>query len=90
MAACAARAGIRSPPRSSPPAQVMEAFLGTLAIAIITALAYLAYKHPKGYQLLFGPLWRSVVAVLGAMVVWNFGGASVWATGRIVQTFALG
>jgi hypothetical protein len=48
-----------------------ELFTGIL-LSIGGGLAYLAYKHPKGYSLLFSYLYFSGIGVYLILVFWNF------------------
>jgi len=49
----------------------VETFLGGLALAVLTGLTILAYRHPDGYKKVAWPLmWVSAVALVGT-AIWN-------------------
>ncbi len=51
----------------------MEGFLGGLALAIITSLAWLAYRHPKGYDKALGYLLLFLFCGAVCMTAFGFG-----------------
>lgn len=51
----------------------MENFVGAAALAVLTGLTWLAYKHPSGYSVISIPLLSVNAAAFGLGVAYNLG-----------------
>jgi hypothetical protein len=50
---------------------MLETLVTSLILALISSLAYLAYKHPKAYAKIYAPILVSMLCVLIALTAWD-------------------
>lgn len=50
----------------------MVQIIGTMLVAALTGLTYLAYKHPKSYSEIYIVISAFVLALLVGLSAWNF------------------
>lgn len=66
----------------------METFLGGLALAAVSGLTYVAYRHPKGYHNLFPPVSILSVSAVLCLAAYNFGILSTVTDSLLVRSKA--
>lgn len=49
----------------------MEAFLSALALAALSGVTFIAYKHPSGYRKISTKLFIAIVALIWGLMIWN-------------------
>ncbi|MEW8645213.1 MAG: hypothetical protein AB2563_03875 [Candidatus Thiodiazotropha endolucinida] len=51
---------------------MIEAYLAPFSLAAISALTFLAYKHPSAYSQIHSYIHYSLIFVVCSLLIWNF------------------
>lgn len=54
----------------------MEALLSTLALAAVSSITFIAYKHPAAYRRLYMPIFALITIAVCGLLGWEAGNAA--------------
>lgn len=57
---------------------MLETLITGLALAAVSSITYVAYKHPSAYRKLYQPLTWLSLTILSVIGIWTFGAQSAY------------